>query len=343
MPDHFCPCCATPAPATPSPTDYRICQRCRHRWRAPRIGHSIDYAGLIARNDPDTPWFRRKTDDRLAALMALVAPGQRILEVGCAEGELGRQVKARLPVQYDGIELSRDAETAQQWLDRVFQMPAATHPEPAAAYDLIASFHVLEHIANPGAELAAWSTLLAPSGRLLLEVPHGAGHPMLESDSNPEHLHQFTPASLTLLLSTSGFTCRQLSTGHYESPVYPDSIRLVASRETTPGERRAALLECFRSRLGGPFIIYGTGGDFANYIAPLADDLDIVALLDSSPDKQGQRLGKHTVAAYDPVQHGAPPILISSIRYGADIRRHLLELGIDPTRIVGLEEIYDPT
>lgn len=345
-PDRLCPCCATPAPDTPASAPatagYRTCPRCRHRWRAPRAAGPIDYAALSARNDPDTPWFRRKIDDRLDALASLAAPGRRILEVGCAEGELGRQLKARLPVQYDGIELSRDAEAARQWLDRVFQTPAAALPPPAAAYDLIVSFHVLEHLASPAAELAAWSTLLAPGGRLLVEVPQQAGHPLLESDGNPEHLHQFTPASLALLFAAGGFACRQLSAGHYESPVYPDSIRLVASRETTPAERRAALLERFRARLGGPFIVYGAGGDFANYVAPLAGDLDIAALLDSSPDKQGQRLGGHTVAAYDPARHGDLPVLIASIRFGAGIRRHLLELGIAPARLVGLEDVYDP-
>lgn len=344
-PDHLCPCCATPAtdaPTTPNPTGYRSCSRCQHRWRAPCIGTPIDYTALSVRNDPDTPWFKKKITDRLTALLPLAGPGRRILEVGCAEGKLGKELKARLPLQYDGIELSRDAETAHQWLDRVFQTPAAAHPGPAATYDLIASFHMLEHVANPAAELAAWSALLAPGGRLLIEVPHGAGHPLLDSDGNPEHLHQFTPASLTLLLASGGFTCRQLGTGHYESPVYIDSIRIVASRETTPTERRATLLERFRSRLGGPFVVYGAGGDFANYVAPLADELDIAALLDSSPDKWGRCLGGHTVAAYDPTRHSDLPILIASIRFGASIHRHLLDLGIIPERLVGLQDVYDP-
>lgn len=337
-----CPCCVTPAPDTPNPGGYRACPRCGHRWRAPRASGPVDYAALCARNDPDAPWFKRKVGDRLAALLSLAAPGQCILEVGCAEGELGRQLKTRLPVRYDGIELSRDAETARQWLDRVFQTPAATLPAAAAAYDLIASFHVLEHIARPRDELAAWSALLAPGGRLLVEVPHRAGHPLLEDDCNPEHLHQFTPASLMMLLAAGGFTCQHLSTGHYESPVYPDSIRLIARREVTHTERRDALLGRFRARLGGPFIVYGAGGDFANYVAPLADELNIVALLDSSPGKWGRRLGGHTVAAYDPARHGDLPVLITSIRFGAGIRRHLLDLGIAPERLVGLQDVYDP-
>ncbi len=337
-----CPCCAAPAGERPTGSRYIRCSRCGHRWRAaPADGAATRYEALVERNDPDTRWFRRKIADRVAALSSLMNSGvARILEVGCAEGELGRQTKALFPVIYDGIELSRDSERAKTGLDRVFQTPAAQ--VQSAAYDLIVSFHVLEHIAQPGLELEAWSKLLSAEGRLLIEVPNQAGHPLLDSDRNPEHLHQFTPASLAVLLAAHGFVCREMSLGHYESPVYPDSIRLIAQRQPLASRQRARLLECFHRKIGGPFVAYGAGGDFENYVRPLSDALDIRALVDSSPEKWGTRIDHLVVTAYDPELHRDLPVLTCSLKFGANIRQHLLSIGIAGTRIIGLEDIYEP-
>ncbi|MNH33052.1 hypothetical protein D3C79_935380 [compost metagenome] len=87
--------------------------------------------------------------------------------------------------------------------------------------------------------------------------------------------------------------------------------------------------------------MYGIGGDYLNYLAPIAESLDIHALLDSSETKWGQRLGKHVVCAYDPQAHAELPILICSIRFATDIRQHLLDLGIAAQRIIGLDSIYE--
>lgn len=341
MTDTACPCCATPAGALPDSPAYTACQRCGHRWRRPAAPAGVQYyESLAQRNDLRAPWFQKKTADRATALTALLTPRvRRILEVGCAEGALGQAIKAAHPVVYDGVELSQDRELARQNLDRVFSTPA---PEvQSAPYDLIVSFHVLEHIADPGTELHAWRRLLAPGGQVLIEVPHGAGHPLLANDSNPEHLHQFTPASLTMLLASQGLTCHQLSLGHYESPVYPDSIRALARVQPSAVEQRALLLQRFHQRIGGPFVAYGIGGDFQNYVLPLVDALPIQALADTSPSQWGKQVAAHSVVAYDPERHGAYPLLICSIRFGAAIRQHLLGLGLAPERLVGLEEIYE--
>lgn len=340
LPAGACPCCCAAAALLPG-LAYTGCVRCGHRWRLPaeEVGAGY-YETLVARNDLQTPWFWRKIADRVAALSSLLeAGGQRVLEVGCAEGELGGAVKARFAVVYDGVELSQDRELAAQKLDQVFHTPASQ--VDSAPYQLIVSFHVLEHIAQPAQELAAWSRLLAAGGQLLIEVPNQAGHPLLTEDRNPEHLHQFTPASLAVLLARCGFTCHELSVGHYESPVYPDSIRVVARPLLPAGRQQSLLLQRFRDRIGGPFIVYGIGGDYLNYLAPLAESLEIRALLDSSPDKWGQRYGQHVVGAYDPEAHGELPVVICSIRFGAEIRQHLLALGIAPQRIIGLESIYE--
>lgn len=343
MADTTCPCCAANAVAPPPSPAYTTCLRCGHRWRSPTAqAGSPYYAALVQRNDPCTPWFQKKIAERAAALAPLLTPQvRRVLEVGCAEGALGHAVKATYSGVYDGIELSHDKEQAGTQLDNVFSTPASEIA--SAPYDLITSFHVLEHLAAPGTELQAWHRLLAPGGQLLIEVPHGAGHPLLASDNNAEHLHQFTPASLTMLLASQGFTCQHLSLGHYESPVYPDSIRAIAHRPATAEAQRTQLLQRFTQRMGGPFVAYGIGGDFQNYVLPLAAALPIQALLDTSPAQWGRQIAGHTVTAYDPHSHGALPLLICSLRFGAAIQQYLMGLGVAPQQIARLEEIYGIT
>ncbi len=336
-----CPCCRHEEVLQPGPA-YTCCSCCGHRWRLPpeAVSSAGYYEALIARNDPQAPWFKRKIGDRIALLSALLEEGgaRRVLEIGCAEGELGRAIKARFTVVYDGVELSRDSELAEQALDRVFKTP--TSQVDALPYGLIVSFHVLEHIAKPERELACWSRLLSENGQLLIEVPNQSGHPLLASDHNPEHLHQFTPASLTILLSHCGFSCEQLSVGHYESPLYQDSIRAIAKPLLTIGKREERLLARFREKLVGPFIVYGIGGDFHNYLEPWLDKLNVHALLDSSPAKWGRKYGKHAVAVYDNKLHQGFPILICSLRFGAEIKQQLITLGVEPYRLVELQTVY---
>lgn len=337
-----CPCCNSPADEPQTSPAYTFCTRCGHRWREPVETGPRYYEALVERNDPQAPWFARKIAERSDALASLLTPRvQRILEVGCAEGKLGEVVKGRFSLEYDGVELSQDRELARARLNQVFGTPAGQ--VQSSPYDLIISFHVLEHIARPQEELRAWSGLLAPGGRILIEVPNQAGHPLLVEDRNPEHLHQFTPTSLTLLLDRSGFTCEKLTTGHYESPVYPDSIRVLAHPVRQDATRRAALLRRFRDRIDGPFVAYGIGGDFLNYVAPVVESLPLVALLDSSPAKWGQRFADHAVTAYDPQHHAGLPILVCSIRYGGNIRQQLISMGIAPELIIGLESVYEGT
>lgn len=335
-----CPCCATVEVLQPSPA-YTLCRCCGHRWRLPIAGLA-DYETLVARNDLTLPWSRRKMHERVVAVSNLLqAGGERVLEVGCAEGELGRQIKARHVLTYDGVELSQDRAMAARHLDQVFHTPAIqVHASP---YDLIVSFHVLEHVERPDQEIQAWASLLSPHGRVVVEVPNQSGHPLLASDRNPEHLHQFTCASLSLLFTRNGFACQSLSTGHYESPVYADSLRLLAHLQPTVQACESRLIERIQQCTGGPFLVYGIGGDYLNYIAPLAQALPIRGLLDSSASKWGQRFGDHVVAGYDPSAHGDLPIVICSIRFAADIHQHLLSLGIATHRIIGLDSIFENT
>ena len=226
-------------------------------------------------------------------------------------------------------------------LDQVFRTPATALSTDG--YELTLSFHVLEHIGDINTEVQAWHHCLTENGQLIVEVPNGAGHPLLNHDHNTEHLHQFSVSSLLVLLSRHGFEPLSVTTGHYESAVYIDSIRVHARRTLPPSTRIERLLQRFHAVLPSPFLAYGIGGDFTNYILPLINHLPVIGLLDSSSQKWGIQIAGHSVVPYDPSHHGNVPLLICSVRFRKEIEQHLRSKGIASERIRTLDDIYDPT
>jgi len=297
------------------------------------------YSALSGRNDVPPDALARKFADRLGDVLSLLTGGERVVEVGCAEGKFGAAVKARVSVHYTGVEPSTDADSASAVLDRVVH--GTSEELRDGPYDLVMAFHVLEHIPDVAASMRQWHDLLSADGTLVLETPEEAGHRLLSWDSNSEHLHFFTAASLLALCQRVGFQAMRLTSGHFESVVYPDCLRLVATPRVSPARRRTALVARFRSVFPQPFAVYGIGGDFHNYVEPFLDALPVAALLDSDQRRHGRRIGDQTVAAYDSSRHGKLPILISSVRFKTEIAAWLAaEHGVVSTRIRGLDDIY---
>lgn len=276
----------------------------------------------------------------MADIARLLRPAMRVLEIGCAEGSLGAAIRQSIPVHYTGIELSDDAALASRVLDRVVNAPAATLT--GESFDLLLSFHVLEHIEDIATEMRHWRRLLDDNGTLILEVPNRAGHRLLGLDPNPEHLHHFTAASVAALLGHVDFEIDRIEAGHWESSVYSDSLRVFARPALTRDQRRTLLLQRFRNHLPGQFAAWGIGGDFRAYVEPLLDSLPVASLIDSAAQRHGQRHGPLSVEAYDEHRHGALPILVCSVRYRDDILRDLARLGIPSSRIVSLDDIFGP-
>lgn len=334
-----CPCCGTTATEILThPSFHHRCASCSHRWRDANTKLERYYQSLHGRNAVPAADLARKLSDRLDSLRPFVQEGQRILEIGCAEGELGVQVKNLAGVHYVGVELSGDAERAEKVLDRVVRTSTTSlDDEP---YDMLLAFHVLEHIPDVTSEVVAWRRLLTPRGIVVVEVPNEAGHPLLAWDANPEHIHQFNAVSLSALMQRCGFEVRMLTTGHFESPVYSDSVRLIARPTLSAKAKYAMMLERFQTLFSEPFAVYGIGGDFQNYVAPFLENLEVSALLDANPALHGQRIGALTVGPFEAAQHGHQPILISSYRYETEIRSMLIAEGVNPNLLFGLIQLY---
>lgn len=340
LPFMACPCClnSTVRDSTDPILTYQDCFQCGHRWVTRKEGGAVDYGKLCGRNIPETGAHARKMQDRMADIEPHLRPDMMVLEIGCAEGSLGAIVRNSFAVQYTGIELSEDAMIAARVLDRVLRSPASAIT--GEQFDLLLSFHVLEHIADVAGELAHWRRLLVKSGRLIVEVPNQAGHRLLDVDLNPEHLHQFSPASLSALLHHAGFEIERLESGHWESSVYSDSLRVIARASLSDTERREQLLHRFADRLPQPFAVWGVGGDFRCYVLPLLDSLPVAALLDNNVEWHGTRYRHLAVEGYDPLRHQDLTILVSSVRHRESILKDLASRGIPLSRVVSLDDIF---
>jgi SAM-dependent methyltransferase len=333
-PLHECPCCrAEAAEFCAEPEPHLHCARCDHRWRNSPALSGEYYARLTGRNAASARALERKLDGRLAALRSLVQNGQRLLEIGCAEGALGARIKQEFRVHYAGIEPSKDAAAAAAVLDEVH--PSASDDRMREPFDGVLSFHVLEHIEDVAAQLALVRRWLRADGWLLLEVPHGSGHADLSWDRNPEHVHQFSVASLVTLLARSGFVAHRVETGHFESPTYNDSVRVLARPARDAAVRRAALLARVRRRLPGGFLVRGTGGDFRKFIEPLLAELGVIGLIGEAGTAAGRPVVPYAAG------HARLPILVCSLYFEDEIVGDLIRLGHPEVAIVRLSELLE--
>lgn len=145
----------------------------------------------------------------------------RILEVGCARGRLGHELKRQDASRYvAGVERDSDAgQVAKERLDEVFvlDVQADIPPIEPGSLDCILFGDVLEHLLDPEDVLRRYRDLLAPDGIVLISVPNVQHFSVIKSllrgdfmyqpagllDST--HLRFFTYMSFAKLLLDAGF------------------------------------------------------------------------------------------------------------------------------------------
>jgi 2-polyprenyl-3-methyl-5-hydroxy-6-metoxy-1,4-benzoquinol methylase len=185
------------------------CPDCRHVLRnlaaCPANARDVGYGG-----DPGLDAVRLRLTER--RLRALVPTGRSVFEIGYGSGALLRRfLDAGWTVggvDKGQLEVPVDAEVVRRGALRQGELETT----PATArYDLVVGVHVLEHLRDPAAGLAAAAALLAPGGTLALVTPtadsygpewFGAAWWLLE---DPTHLRFFSPASARRALHRAGF------------------------------------------------------------------------------------------------------------------------------------------
>jgi 2-polyprenyl-3-methyl-5-hydroxy-6-metoxy-1,4-benzoquinol methylase len=134
----------------------------------------------------------------------------RLLDVGCATGRFLHQMKA-VGWHVAGVEIDPEAAAkAKAVAPEIFVGDPVEAPFAAGSFDVVTSFHVVEHLPRPLAALERMLGWLAPGGLLVVEVPNagGAGSRLFGRYwcglDFPRHLVHFTPATMAAMVARAG-------------------------------------------------------------------------------------------------------------------------------------------
>jgi len=162
--------------------------------------------------------------------MADQPDGARILDVGCSEGSLLKELSARRPTWHPfGVEPGEFGEFAKTYVGcTVAPTLDEVPPEP---FHLVIVNHVLEHVSDPAAFLRILRDRLAPNGTLYVDVPDASAYATI-SDLHVAHLHHFTTSTLRRLAARAGLKTNLIES--HRPPRHPPSVRaLLVAGETT--------------------------------------------------------------------------------------------------------------
>jgi 2-polyprenyl-3-methyl-5-hydroxy-6-metoxy-1,4-benzoquinol methylase len=122
----------------------------------------------------------------------------RVFEIGCSEGMLLREL-AKHGHNAIGCEMNRAVavQGIQNLSVEILTDPFEELELPTQTFDLVISFHTLEHMRRPTAVLSKIADILRDDGAVLIEVPCGE-----QEYDNTDHLHFFNERSLKLLLES---------------------------------------------------------------------------------------------------------------------------------------------
>ncbi len=170
-------------------------------------------------------------------------PDARILDVGCGEGALVRELRDLGYRNALGADPFILADFLYQGRISVYRRGLGEMEGP---FDCISMHHALEHMPNQLQVLQQARALLAPGGVLLLRIPvaggaawrtYGADWVQLDP---PRHFYAHTPGSLQTLATQAGFTVRSLAHDStalqfWGSELYRQDIALTDPRSPAKG------------------------------------------------------------------------------------------------------------
>ena len=147
-------------------------------------------------------------DQRRFEMLRSILHNKKVLDFGCGQGGFLKRAK-RLTAEVKGIELEKRVRDYWQGDLQIFPELSCLGGEH---FDLITAFHVVEHLPDPRRVLREIKEVLAPNGRIVIEVPSSLDALLNLYECEPfqqftywsQHLYLFNAETLETLASQAG-------------------------------------------------------------------------------------------------------------------------------------------
>jgi SAM-dependent methyltransferase len=216
----------------------------------------------------------------------------KVLDIGCGNGAGVRALSKKFPTAaVYGCDPNSDLKPMHfpENVTILDEMPSR------GQFSLVTMFHVLEHLMDPYDMLEYVDSIMAPHGRLLIQVPYAimGAFDLVVAD----HIWHFTMKSLLLLLNNAGFYAVYIG-----NDVITKEITVVAARGEPLHQRRIHFKEAahcqdsidelldykeFLDGLEQKVAVYGTGPAAAWVHAVIGDKIEY--FMDDDSARVGKR------------------------------------------------------
>jgi O-antigen/teichoic acid export membrane protein/2-polyprenyl-3-methyl-5-hydroxy-6-metoxy-1,4-benzoquinol methylase len=207
--------------------DFVRCARCGLDHSPGAIAGDSDFYEQLMAN---TPYHTDRWEFQI--VLPHIEPGLAVADMGCGEGAFVRLASTRAA---RAVGVDHNYEAIRTLVDAGFEGSSSTFQEfsrrEGAAFDVVCSFHTLEHLAEPLSAACAMRSLLRPGGRIFLSLPNRDRFGRRDDeplDCPPHHLTRWGPHQLAELADQLDL---RLAATHFEEPDLSHA-RLAAGRSS---------------------------------------------------------------------------------------------------------------
>lgn len=331
------------------------------------LSNAIDYVTLHGKEGANN-YFKHMYD----CVKEYVKPNSKIIDIAGAKGEFAEYLNnLDVPVEADVIEYSKQCvDGCKERGVSVIQTDCyQKQPELEKKYDIAFLNHTLEHFTDVAAVVENALYMLKENGILFIEVPDIEGY--ANYDEVPyfyltyEHITHMSKITLENISKIYGLKLlkmdKYLKGNGKNGGVYP-SIYAVYQKGgqvepfiyDTIGQTMIEkyLEKCHKEihstmeeyrRSNEPLILWGVGASTAQLLSSAMDGCNIVALVDSNPNRQGivYQINGQTLTIISPdmaKERGQEDtILILPVMYKDAIQKQIREMGFQ-NKIVALSQ-----
>jgi len=197
--------------------------------------------GFVGKLDPlryVAPPVSFDPEEKNGLVSAMIPPGSRVLDVGCATGSTGKELQDTRGCEVVGVEphAERAAAARQRGLNVVTGVLEDLDPQQIPPFDAVLFLDILEHLPDPSPILEVAKRFLKSGGFVIASVPNVA-HWTVRLDiargkfeyttsgiMDATHLRWFTESTLRRMFTMAGYqmTDWRVSSGSW-LPVYSNA------------------------------------------------------------------------------------------------------------------------